>query len=159
MSHNYSFKIFRRFWTVLLSASTSEHRSTAHQRAYSSRDLAPLAIPTERQWWRSGAWSCRLGIESKLPPQCLVLLCLLSILLRAVVQSWTAHFHSHHTHLLVVNKSPINHVCALRKTGTSQYAWASSDRYNGPSSTREYQGGEESASLRSLSISVKVELY
>ena len=52
---------------------------------------------------------------SKLPPQCLVLLCLLSILLRAVVQSWTAHFHSHHTHLLVVNKSPINHVRALRK--------------------------------------------
>ena len=43
-------------------------------------------------------------LPSKFPPQCLVLLCLLSILLRAVVQSWTAHFHSHHTHLLVVYK-------------------------------------------------------
>ena len=37
-------------------------------------------------------------------------------------------------------------------TGTSQYAWASCDSQNGLGSNREYQGGTELASLRSLSI-------
>ena len=32
----------------------------------------------------------------KLPPQWLVLLCILRVLLRAIVQPWTGHFHSQH---------------------------------------------------------------
>ena len=49
-------------------------------------------------------------LSGKPPPRWLVLLCLLSVLPRAIVQPRTAHFHSKHPLHLVVYKSRIHPV-------------------------------------------------
>ena len=55
---------------------------------------------------------------------------------------------------ILLARSKVCSVC----TGTSQYAWASCNSQNGLGSNREYQGGTELASLRSLSITAPLDL-
>ena len=90
MNHNYSFKIFRRFWTVVLRPLQNIAQQRPKERTHLDIWLLGLFrqnVDDDVQLHDLVDWV----LPSKLPPQCLVLLCLLSILLRAVVQSGTAH--------------------------------------------------------------------
>ena len=91
----------------------------------------------------------------KLPQQWLVLLCLLRILLRVIVQPWTAHFHSQHPHRLVVYKSHVLSVgsnesvfCVNRNIPVCLTVYWLVQRFG-----LHLWGGTESASLRPRSMS------
>ena len=123
------------------------------RRSYSSRNLAPRTTPPNKknvlddvQLFGLVAWV----LFGKLPQQWLVLLCLLRILLRVIVQPWTAHFHSQHPHRLVVYKSHVLSVgsnesvfCVNRNIPVCLTVYWLVQRFG-----LHLWGGTESASLR-----------
>ena len=145
-------------WTAQPAASCSEYHSIAHRRSYSSRNLAPRTTPPNKknvlddvQLFGLVAWV----LFGKLPQQWLVLLCLLRILLRVIVQPWTAHFHSQHPHRLVVYKSHVLSVgsnesvfCVNRNIPVCLTVYWLVQRFG-----LHLWGGTESASLRPRSMS------
>ena len=64
---------------------------------FSSLDHPPP--PPKKKFVYDDVQVCNLlawVLFDKLPPRWLVLLCILRVLLRAIVQPWTGHFHSQH---------------------------------------------------------------